>query len=187
MRCPGSANPDQLLTPSTPADLQRLHAAYASGVYCFLLTLTHDAGVAEDLLQEVFVKLARDVSGLKQSDSEAAWIFKMARNGALDWRRRCQVRQNTANQFVDLSSAFVAPDDPDAAAIQRRLTQQLAALPEEQSAVVHLHLWEGMTFREISVIQEVALPTVTSRYRYGIQTLRTALQPLYNELYDASH
>lgn len=76
------------------------------------------------------------------------------------------------------------PEDPDAAALERRIARALAMLPDEQRVAVHLHLWEGLTFREIAEIQEVPLPTVTSRYRYGITALRATLQPLYSELYE---
>ncbi len=165
--------------------LTRLHTAYAAGVYRFLWTMTRDASAAQDLLQEIFVKLARDSNSLISADSESAWIFKMARNAALDWLRRCQVRERAADELAALSAAFVLPDDPDAAVIHTQLTAELAALPEEQRAAVHLHLWEGLTFREIALIQDVSLPTASSRYRYGILALRAALKPIYSELYES--
>lgn len=170
--------------PPAPETLLRLHTAYAAGVYRFLWTLTRDQGAGQDLLQEVFVKLARDASGLAAAVSEQAWIFRIARNVAMDWLRRTKVRNRAALHLVDLAEAFVLPEDPDAAALERRMARALAGLPEEQRAVVQLHLWEGLTFREIAEIQAVPLPTVTSRYRYGITALRAALQPLYSELYE---
>jgi RNA polymerase sigma-70 factor (ECF subfamily) len=171
--------------PPAPETLLRLHTAYAPGVYRFLWTLTRDREVAQDLLQEVFAKLARDASGLTAAVSEQAWIFRMGRNAALDWLRRSKVRDRAALHLADFAEAFVLPEDPDAAALERRMAGALALLPEEQRAAVHLHLWEGLTFREVAEIQEVPLPTVTSRYRYGITALRAALQPLYSELYES--
>ena len=167
-----------------PETLLRLHTAYAAGVYRFLWTLTRDQAAAQDLLQGVFVKLARDASGLAGAVSEQAWIFRIGRNAALDWLRRGRVRHRAALHLADMAEAFVLPEDPDAAALERRMARALAGLPEEQRAVVQLHLWEGLTFREIAEIQEVPLPTVTSRYHYGITALRAALQPLYSELYE---
>jgi RNA polymerase sigma-70 factor (ECF subfamily) len=170
--------------PSATAKLLRLHTAYAAGVYRFLCSLTQDAGAAQDLLQEVFIKLARDLTGVLAAESEQAWIFKLARNVAIDWLRRNRVRQDGVEALGEVSEAFVLPTDPDAAAIQTQLTSQLAALSEDQRAAVHLHLWQGLTFKEIAAIQDVALATAASRYRYGIMALRAALHPIYTELYE---
>ena len=170
--------------PPTKETLTRIHAACAAGVYRFLWSLTRDEMAAQDLLQEVFVKLARDDSGLAAAESEQAWVFKLARNAALDWLRRRRVREKAAEQTSEPAEAFVLPDDPDAAAMQRELAAGLAALPDEQREAVHLHPWAGLTFREIAEIQNVSLPTAASRYRYGLTALRASLQPLYSELYE---
>jgi RNA polymerase sigma-70 factor (ECF subfamily) len=58
----------------------------------------------------------------------------------------------------------------------------LASLPAEQRAVVHLKLWEGLTFEEIAVALEIPLNTAASRYRYGVDKLRQHLRPLYEEM-----
>lgn len=170
---------------SSPRELLlRLHADCAGGVFRLLRSMGLDEAAAQDVLQEVFVKLARDPSGVAMAVSEQAWVFRIARNAALDWLRRVRVREKAAGQFADLADAFILPEDPDSAAIHRQMAEGLAALPEEQRSAVQLHLWEGLTFREIGEIQQVPAPTATSRYRYGIQALRLTLQPLYAELYE---
>lgn len=169
--------------PLTRETLIRLHTSCAAGVFRYLRTLGLDETSAQDVLQEVFLKLARDTGGsLALAVSEQAWMFRVARNAALDWLRRSRVRERAVQALTDLSEAFVLPEDPDAAAIQRELTDGLGALPEEQRGAVQLHLWEGLTFQEIAEIQQVSTPTATSRYRYGIRSLRAFLQPLYTEL-----
>ena len=55
-------------------------------------------------------------------------------------------------------------------------------LPEDQRAVVHLKLWEGMTFESIAGVLDLPLNTAASRYRYGIDKLRHLLRPIYEEL-----
>ncbi len=72
----------------------------------------------------------------------------------MDWLRRSKVRDRAALHLADFAEAFVLPEDPDpdAAALKRRMAGALTLLPEEQRAAVHLHLWEGLTFREIAEI-----------------------------------
>jgi RNA polymerase sigma-70 factor (ECF subfamily) len=58
----------------------------------------------------------------------------------------------------------------------------LAALPSEQRSVVHLKLWEGRSFLDIAAILQIPANTAASRYRYGLDKLRTLLRPIYEEL-----
>ena len=60
--------------------------------------------------------------------------------------------------------------------------QALAELPADQRAVVHLKLWAGLTFDEIAGTLGIPPNTAASRYRYGIDKLRTRLRPIYKEL-----
>jgi len=62
------------------------------------------------------------------------------------------------------------------------LSRALAELPPEQRAVVHLKLWEGLTFEQIAAALEIPLNTAVSRYRYGLDKLRERLRPLYEEI-----
>jgi len=55
-------------------------------------------------------------------------------------------------------------------------------LPEDQRAVVHLKLWENLTFEQIATTLEISPNTAASRYRYGLDKLRALLRPLYDEI-----
>ena len=48
--------------------------------------------------------------------------------------------------------------------------------------VVHLKLWEGLTFEQIAIALDIPLNTAASRYRYGLDKLRARLRPLYDEI-----
>ena len=58
----------------------------------------------------------------------------------------------------------------------------LGELPSEQRAVVHLKLWEGLTFEQIAESLGIPMNTAASRYRYGLDKLRQRLRPLYDEI-----
>ena len=164
--------------------LLQLHADCAVGVYRFLWSLVGEESAASDLLQEVFVKVAKDPAGLAAADCPRGLAFTIARRSAMDWHRRNRVRVRAQVQLAEMADAFVTPDDPDAAAMQRALTGAMDKLPSEQREVVHLHLWEGLTFRIIGTVQGVTTATAASRYRYGIAAMQATLQSLYSELYD---
>jgi RNA polymerase sigma-70 factor (ECF subfamily) len=62
------------------------------------------------------------------------------------------------------------------------LSAALGELPPDQRAVLHLKLWEEFTFERIAEALGIPPNTAASRYRYGIDKLRTLLRPLYNEI-----
>jgi RNA polymerase sigma factor (sigma-70 family) len=67
-------------------------------------------------------------------------------------------------------------------AFRAALTVALAELPADQRAVVHLKLWEGLTFEQIAAALNTPPNTAASRYRYGLDKLRERLRPLYEEI-----
>ena len=153
--------------PPSEATLTRLHSEHALSAYRFAWSVTKDEGLARDVVQELFLKLARDSDSMTKARSERAVIFTMVRNLALDALRRIAREEKALDAWKqDLPGWFEPSADNEA------LTAKLAELPEEQRSVVHLHVWEDMTFREIG--EQLGLPTQTiaSRYRYALEKLR---------------
>jgi RNA polymerase sigma-70 factor (ECF subfamily) len=164
-------------------DLSRLYDEHAQPLYAFLLNLTRDEANTRDLLQDVFVKLARTPDLLNGVREERAFLIRLAHNAAIDLIRRRGTRDKTREQFTaENISPFAPASYPDQRAFRAALTDALAELPAEQCAVVHLKLWEGLTFEQIAGVLEIPLNTAASRYRYGLDKLRERLRPLYEEI-----
>jgi RNA polymerase sigma-70 factor (ECF subfamily) len=62
------------------------------------------------------------------------------------------------------------------------VSEALGDLPPEQRAVIHLKLWEELTFEQIAEALDIPPNTAASRYRYGLDKLRERLRPLYEEI-----
>lgn len=168
---------------AAPLDLQRLYDDHAQALFAFLLNLTRHEADAHDVLQEIFLKLAHRPGLLDGVIEPRAFLIRLAHNQAIDLMRRRTTRQKNYERLAGESDVLFAPsDDPDEVAFRRALTEALAELPAEQRAVVHLKLWEGMTFETIATALEIPPNTAASRYRYGIDKLRDRLRPLYEEI-----
>jgi RNA polymerase sigma-70 factor, ECF subfamily len=164
-------------------DLRRLYDEHAQPLYAFLLNLTRNEADTRDLLQELFVKIARDPESLAGVRDERAFFIRLAHNAAIDMMRRRGTRDRTREQFVAESiSPFALANDPDEQTFRDALAGALAKLPVEQRAVVHLKLWAGMTFEQIAEALDIPPNTAASRYRYGLDKLRERLRPLYEEI-----
>jgi RNA polymerase sigma-70 factor, ECF subfamily len=164
-------------------EIERLYDEHAQVLFAFLLNFTRDEADTRDLLQEIFIKLARDEKLLSGIREERAFLIRLAHNAAIDLMRRRGTRDKTKENFAaENISPFAPTSDPDEKLFREELSVALGELPEEQRAVVHLKLWEGLTFEEIAAALELSPNTAASRYRYGLDKLRDRLRPLYEEM-----
>ena len=152
-----------------------LYARHRRGVYLCILAAVGDAALAEDLLQETFLKVFR--RGLASRNGHASlgpYLAAVGRNLAVDWRRReargIRARAHAA-RFLESRSA------PGAAGLSaQEASELLRGVPEEQREAVVLRVYGGFSFAEIAELTGVPLNTAASRYRYGIEKIRTALE-----------
>ena len=167
-------------------DLRRLYDGHAQPLYAFLLNLTRDEADTRDLLQDIFVKLARNPDSLDGVRDERAFLIRLAHNAAIDLIRRRGTRDKTRDQFAaEIISPFAPTSDPDEQTFRAALAGALAELPTEQRVVVHLKLWDGLPFEQIADALDIPPNTAASRYRYGLDKLRERLRPLYEEMKNA--
>jgi RNA polymerase sigma-70 factor (ECF subfamily) len=164
-------------------DIERLYDGHAQPLFAFLLNFTRDEADTRDLLQEIFVKLAREPKLLAGVREERAFLIRLAHNAAIDFMRRRGTRERTKENFAaEIISPFAATSDPDEKLLREELSIALGELPEDQRAVVHLKLWSELTFEEIAAALGISPNTAASRYRYGLDKLRDRLRPLHEEM-----
>ena len=166
-----------------PTDLERLYDEHAQALFAFLLNFTRDENDTRDLLQEIFTRLAREPGLLRGARDERAFLIRLAHNAAIDSMRRRGTRQKYHDQFAEEGvSIFAADENPDVAAFRESLSRALDELPDDQRAVVHLKLWENLTFEQIATALDISPNTAASRFRYGIDKMRERLRPIYEEI-----
>jgi len=164
-------------------DLERLYDSHAQALFAFLLNLTRNDTDTRDLLQEVFVKLAHKPGLLDSVRDERGFLIRLAHNQAIDLMRRRGTREKNYERLADeCKGIFASTTDTDEQAFRAALTEALGELPLDQREVVHLKLWEELTFEQIAEALEIPPNTAASRYRYGLDKLRERLRPLYEEL-----
>ena len=168
---------------SSAPNLERLYDDHAPALFAFLLNFLRNEADTKDVLQEIFIKLARNSDLLKNVRDERAFLIRLAHNLAIDLIRRRGTREKNYDQLAQESiSLFADAANPDETIFRRQLSEALGELPAEQRAVVHLKLWEGLTFEAIAEAQEISHNTAASRYRYGLDKLRERLRPIYDEI-----
>jgi RNA polymerase sigma-70 factor (ECF subfamily) len=165
------------------SELARLYDEHAQALFAFLLNFTRDPDDTRDVLQEVFIRLAREPDLLRSIRDERPFLIRLAHNAAVDLLRRRGAREKYHDQFGhEPVSAFASAADPDKQSFRKALAAALGELPADQRAVVHLKLWEELTFEQIAAVLGIPPNTAASRYRYGLDKLRHQLRPLYEEI-----
>ena len=150
---------------------------YGARLYGYLMTVVRSSQAAEDILQEIFCKLAARGRWFAPEDPER-YLFRAAHNEARRWLR------NARRAHAALADAEPVAAPSDVGEEERRdeaLKSALATLPPEQAEVVHLKIHENMTFAQIGALVGCPANTAASRYRYACEKLRDLLGGLADE------
>lgn len=151
--------------------LARLLQQYYLPVKKFLVTITFDRNLAEDLTQETMIRAIQCIRQFEGRARFSTWLFAIATRQYLDWlrwqKRERQLEMRTGTEFL-LQQADLAPE-------VRRLMDQLQALPREVALPVILKHYYGYTYEEIAEWMEIPVGTVKSRIFNAVRTLRKGL------------
>ena len=160
-----------------PAALCRIYEKYRDGLLKVTAALLHDRSGVEDVLHDVFVDFARTTGKFRLRGSLKGYLSICVANRARD-RNRTRRRHSGVNPDGP-NTPLAGADGPEHVAIGRelavRLEAALADLPDEQREILVLHLQGELPFREIAGLQEISINTAMSRYRYGLDKMRLAL------------
>lgn len=160
-----------------------LYGRHKGSLYRYLLRQVGSASTANDLFQEVWMRVIASRQRYTPRARFATFLFRIARNCAIDHHRRARSTPVDAQEdgALAIDTAF-APDHerPDFAMESRqrlfRLERALHALPREQREAFLLHEESGLDVMQIAQITEVGVETAKSRLRYAIGKLRRSLE-----------
>jgi len=144
---------------------------------------------AEELLQEVFLRVVRSKDRYERTAKLTTWLYTIARNLCVDESRRAKFRRTTSLDtprrgvddegpaMVETVAADDVPTDDRAAApqIRQRIARAIDLLPEDQREVFLMRQINGLSFKEIGDIVGAPENTVKSRMRYALEKLRQDL------------
>lgn len=193
----GSDEADEMLIAAYRAGdvraFERLVARHEKPIWNFLRRQVRDPAVAEDLLQEVFLRLVKGADEWRGAAKVSTWLYTIARNLCVDHARRAVHRVTTSLDGSDRAGdegssptlheriAAAAPGAEDVVADRQaasRIDEAIAALPAEQREVFLMRETMDMPFAEIAAAVGASEATVKSRMRYALEKLRAALAEL---------
>jgi len=180
---------DELMDRLAGRDLiafEALYDRYGDLVYSVSLRIVGDTYVAEDVTQDVFLRVWRRPDQFDLSRGKfVTWLLSVARNRSIDQRRSLSRRLRhealpATEEDEDVLPSEDARDDPALATVlseeRAAVRAALAVLPPEQRLAIQLAYFGGMTQQEIANTLGQPLGTVKTRMRLGMQKMRNALE-----------
>jgi len=161
-----------------------LLARHRAAVASHLFRMVHDRAIAEDLAQEVFLRVYRSRNRYQPQAKFTTWLFRITTNVALNWRR------DTRREAVHLRLDAEPRDHPQlelwdqspradqrliAKAYARQIRAAVETLPAKQLAAVLMHKYQGMDYAQIAEVLDCSLPALKSLLFRAYATLRRRL------------
>lgn len=152
--------------------LMRLMDQYEVALKRMCCAYLRDASLAEDAVQETFVKAYKSLDSFRGESDEKTWLMRIAINTCKDMRRASWFRY--VDRHVTLES--IPAPTCDQTFEHAELVMDIMRLPRKYLEVVLLHYYQGMTTREIAQVLKIPHQTVSSRLRHAREKLRATLE-----------
>ena len=155
----------------------RIYEKYRDDLLRLAISLLTESEAAEDVVHDVFASFIRDARDFRLTGSLKGYLATCVANRALNVNRAYHVRHGSGPEKATPTAS--RRDRPDRWIIHsdelRRLNDALAKLPYDQRETVILRAQLGMKFRRIAEFQNIPSKTAQSRYRIGLDKLRSLL------------
>ncbi|WP_317994343.1 sigma-70 family RNA polymerase sigma factor [Vulcanimicrobium alpinum] len=167
------------------AAFDELVQAYESTVHRILAQLNVGSTDVEDLAQEVFLRIYRNLHRFRGQSSFYTWLYRITINVFFDHnkkRKRADVRlQRLQNAMVDVSNVHADPDDPFRVTFEQltrdTFSRAIATLPEPFRDVVAMREVDDLSYEEIALQTGISIGTVRSRLSRARARLKELLRP----------
>jgi RNA polymerase sigma-70 factor (ECF subfamily) len=171
------------------AAFELLLGRYRGPIFNFLLRSARDRGRAEELYQDVWMKVIERCDEFRGDAKFSTWLYTIARNLCIDHQRKMKFRghasldapQPSSGQSIGERVSSFGPSTEQLAAgrlLGDRIARAVEGLPDEQREVFLLRQLQGLAFKEIADVVGVPANTVKSRMRYALERLQHTLSDL---------
>jgi RNA polymerase sigma-70 factor (ECF subfamily) len=150
---------------------------YQRRVYSIVRKMVIDHDDADDIVQEVFVKVWHNLDKFKGESGLFTWIYRIATNESLQFLRK---RKNQISLGDDLEGvmerSLMTVDSAGADEIEKKLQKAILKLPDKQRLVFHLKYYEELSYDEIAEITETSVGALKASYHHATTKIEEYLQ-----------
>lgn len=149
---------------------------YQKKIYWLIRKMVVDHDDANDLTQEVFIKVYRKISGFEESSTLFTWLYKIASNEALDFLRKKKKRFFIPIQDVTAElQSLISENMPGAEEVEIRFHKALLTVPDQQRLVFNMRYFDDLSFKQIAEILDKSEGGLKANYHHAVNKIKKAL------------
>ncbi|MFP3592090.1 RNA polymerase sigma factor [Chryseobacterium sp. SIMBA_038] len=162
--------------------VRALMDAYQSRLYWHIRRIIVDGDLAQDTLQETFIKAYQNFHQFKNDSQLYTWLYRIATNEALQQINKLKKMQKTDEDPEYYMQNLVADNvSSDAEEIQTLLQNAIQSLPEKQKLVFMMRYYDDLPYEEISKIVDMSVGTLKTNYHYAKQKIEEYIKENYEK------
>ena len=150
---------------------------YSERLYWHVRSMVGSHEDADDLLQEIFIKVWNSLDGFRGDSDPFTWLWRIATNEAISHLRKARVRAALMFSSLDAQAERVCDPDPriDGNAAMRKLRMALMRLPDKQRTVFGMRYWEDLSYEQISEITGTSVGALKASYHFAYEKVKQYL------------
>ncbi len=149
---------------------------YRKQLFSYLIRLSNNKSLAEDLFQETLIKIWKGINKYNEQKKFSSWIFTIAHNTAIDAIRKNKIMTTLLYNNTNISTSGNPLADIEISENKKMIETALTQLTDKQKNVFLLRMHSNMTFKEIAKLTEEPLNTVLSHMNYAVKKIKTILK-----------
>ncbi len=140
-------------------------------LYWHIRRMVHRHEDADDVLQNTFLKVIKNIRGFNQQSKLYTWLYRIATNETLDFLKKYNSKAKVL--VGEDSISVMAKQDPyfDPDEIQLRLVQAIETLPEKQRVVFNLRYYDDMSYKDMSDITDTSVGALKASYHHAVKKI----------------
>ena len=156
--------------------------AYQSRLYWHIRRFVVDHDLAQDILQDTFIKAYQNFHQFKRESQLYTWLYRIATNESLQQLNKMKKMQKSDEEVTNHLQNLVADNvQPSADEIQLLLQKAINTLPEKQKLVFNMRYYEDLPYEDISQIIDMSVGTCKTNYHYAKQKVEEYIKQNYTE------
>ena len=156
--------------------------AYQSRLYWHIRRIVVDHDLAQDTLQDTFIKAYQNFHQFKQDSQLYTWLYRIATNESLQQLKKSKRMQKSDEETEHHLQNLVADNvSAEAEEIQVLLQKAIQSLPEKQKLVFTMRYYDDLPYEEISKILDMSVGTLKTNYHYAKQKVEDYIKANYTE------
>lgn len=160
--------------------LRLMMDAYQSRLYWHIRRMIVDHDLAQDVLQETFIKVFQNFHQFKQDSLLYTWLYRIATNESLQQLNKMKrMRKTDEDAEYHLMNLVADNATEDAEEIQILLQKAIQSLPEKQKLVFTMRYYDDLPYEELSKILDMSVGTLKTNYHYAKQRVEDYIKENY--------